>query len=305
MEFKFIGTLYKGMRSQNFDMNRSMLTWFGLEKETATKYGSLLYKITIKNEIKLIDITSWEFRNDFFQKLNRIIGPQALIDVSLRRKKALALMALGLPNLQVQMLLMQEYLKNIPQQYNDKNLLIDTCTLIGQRLSEKTLDYEMANMLKYLYQDQFDGYIQPIRIASCWMNEFLPEVCLFKLDGIVSSNNVSKIGAGKLRGGSSDDINDVWYYKMNDLMMSLDDDFMHYNNMVKLMLRYDGYSVIEINTLDVKDGYIQIPSAKEREQKRKTSKDFPDEKEVREMDKWFSNEKIQIGNGVNSIVLKK
>ena len=43
------------------------------------------------NPVKLLNITTWEFRDDLFNKLNTL----SLGDTSLRRKKALTLMALG------------------------------------------------------------------------------------------------------------------------------------------------------------------------------------------------------------------
>ena len=64
--------------------------------------------------------------------MNSIIGPELLTNTSLRRMKAITLMAFGLPNYHVQVEFMKKYLVNLPPQYNDINMLIDTCTLIGK-----------------------------------------------------------------------------------------------------------------------------------------------------------------------------
>ena len=61
---------------------------------------------------------------------------------------------------------------------------------------------------------------------------------------------------------------DVWYHKMNDTMI---DDEVAYKNMInvekRLMLRLDGYTNAEIDTMIIKDE-IRIPSSKERDVKR-------------------------------------
>ena len=120
------------MTSTKFNIEREIPTWFALSQETITKYGKTHHKITIKNDLKLLNITTFEFQYDLFNKMNSIIGPELLTNTSLRRMKAITLMAFGLPNYHVQVEFMKKYLVNLPPQYNDINMLIDTCTLIGK-----------------------------------------------------------------------------------------------------------------------------------------------------------------------------
>lgn len=94
MDYNFSGILYKGKNTENFDLaTQTEPTWFALDEKTIDKYGQVKYMVDIKqsNPVKLLNITTWEFRDDLFNKLNTL----SLGDTSLRRKKALTLMALG------------------------------------------------------------------------------------------------------------------------------------------------------------------------------------------------------------------
>ena len=255
MDYHFKGVLYKGDSSTDaFDNTREQPTWFALQEETIDKYGKIKYKLEINKEVKLLNITTWKFRNDLFNKLNNL----SLLDDALRRKKAITLMALGLPNLETQLEFMRRYLSDIPKQYKDTNILVDTCSLIGHRLSEKQIDLEMVNMLQFLYGHDYSGYIQPQRITSCWMNEFAAEVCFFNLK-IIEFSSIDKLKT--VQKGGSLLKNDVFYYKLNDLMCSeIEYKKLHRNTMFAL-LRYDEYSEKEISEIKT------FPNEKERMKK--------------------------------------
>ena len=263
MEYYFKGFLYKGKNSETFNTSRNNPTWFALNEETIDKYGKVKYKVEIAEHMKLLNISTWEFRNDLFSKFNSF----SLLDNSLRRKKAFTLIALGLPDLETQTHMMQRYLSKIPPHYNDPNIVIDTCTLTGHRLSEHTLDLEMVNMLKLLYGHEYIGYIQPTRIASRWMNEFASEVCLFDLTKVKFGHIVKMANTQK---GGSTMKDSVWYKKLNDLMCTPNEFEAMYKDTMHGILRYDGYSEQEIALIKT------LPNEKERREKRATSHDFAD-----------------------------
>jgi len=307
MDYNFSGVLYKGKNTQKFDLiNRTEPTWFALDENTIDKYGQVKYMVDIKqsNPIKLLNITTWEFRQDLCNKLNNL----SLGDVSLRRKKALTLMALGLPSLEIQIEFMKKYLTNIPPQYKDENILIDTCTLIGHRLSETQIDLEMVSLLKILYGNIYNGYIQPYKVASCWMNEFAAEVCLFDLSTIAESFGlVTEIKKGGGGGGSERrrsridiDKTHICYYKLNDLMFKSKVFNKNYKNTIYSLLRYDGYTNKECTEFSELNYF---PSAEERLTKRVAGK-VPDIQESKKLEDLFDNSKIDfISNAKTTIQL--
>ena len=301
MDYNFSGILYKGKNTQKFDLaTRTEPTWFALDEKTIDKYGQVKYMLDIKqsNPIKLLNITTWEFRNDLFNKLNTL----SLGDASLRRKKALTLMALGLPSLETQIEFMKLYLTNIPPQYKDQNILVDTCTLIGHRLSETTIDLEMVSLLKILYGNIYSGYIQPYKVASCWMNEFAAEVCLFDLSKIADSfgsvTPIKKGGSTRSRNRQILDKTHICYYKLNDLMFKSENFKKNYKNTIYSLLRYDGYSdkeSMEFSELNY------FPSAADRAADR--AADIPNMQESNKLQDLFDNSKIDFISNANKIQL--
>ena len=117
----------------------------------------------------------------------------------------------------------------------------------------------MAEMLIKLYGNEYDGYIQPFKIASCWMNEFVPEICIFNMKKKQNNYNSSLIkqNAGKhFKGGKIDTQDNVWIHKMNDTI--LDDNYKkNYNIRSKIILLSYGYKINEINE-DI-HGFINLP----------------------------------------------
>ncbi len=180
-------------------------------------------------------------------------------------------MALGLPDFETQVKLMRRFLQNPLQIYNDADLLVDTCTYIGQRLSEKTIDAKMVELLQLLYKDEYDGYIQPIKVASCWMNEFAEEICIFNMKKL---SNITLVGGKKHKvkyqsGGSLAD--EVWNHKMNDTMY--DEHYFTRNKIYrKIFLKYDGYTDDEIDNFEK----IGMPPFNERIKHRRTHKSVID-----------------------------
>ena len=268
MEYEYNGFIYKGVKNLNREskliLERESPTWFALNEDTIKKYGELIYKFKIIDPLKLLNITTWEFRNDFLNRLNKY--PDILKDSKLKYLKALSLIALGLPNFNTQLELMKKYLQNIPRMYNDDNLFLDTCTYIGHRLSEKTIDLKMVELLQLLYGTEYQGYIQPMKIASFWMNEFAEEICIFNLKNLNGKlNNVTSGGKKnkniKQHGGS-----ETWEHKMNDTMCDDEkiylDNFKIYQN---IFLKYDGYNNNQINKFLQNNN---IPSFNERMQNR-------------------------------------
>lgn len=183
---------------------------------------------------------------------------------------------------------MKLYLTNIPPQYKDHNILVDTCTLIGYRLSETKIDLEMVSLLKILYGNIYSGYIQPYKVASCWMNEFAAEVCFFDLSIIAESfGSVTEIKTGGSRSRRDIDKTHICYYKLNDQNFK-----KNYKNTIYSLLRYDGYTDKESKEFSELNYF---PSATDRVASR------PDVQESKKLQDLFDNSKIDfISNAKNT-----
>lgn len=199
---------------------------------------------------------------------------------------------------------MKLYLTNIPPQYKDHNILVDTCTLIGYRLSETKIDLEMVSLLKILYGNIYSGYIQPDKVASCWMNEFAAEVCLFDLSTIAESfGSVTEIKTGGSRSRRDIDKTHICYYKLNDQMFKSENFKKNYKNTIYSLLRYDEYTDKESKEFSELNYF---PSATDRAASRNTSRvaSRPDVQESKKLQDLFDNSKIDfISNAKNTIQL--
>lgn len=292
--------LYKRMNSGSFNTDRQGPVWFALEDTVVETYGSRLHTIRCGIELKLLNIMSWQFRIDFLDRMNNYFAGQDLTNASYRRLKALSMIALGLPNLETQCSLMTKYFQNAPSPMSDENMKLDTCGFMGHRLSETQIDKEMTRLLMLLY-GEYDGYIQQYRLASCWMDAFPAEVCLF--NGARCSLSVLQLGGRKTRrqknlishkgGMSNTSFHDVMYKKMNDEMFDPDKFRMETNAICRMLLRSDGFSMSEIDSMVDTNNYIKMPDVRERMEKRQTSRNFPSKKELDDIAKELNQGVIE------------
>ena len=275
MDYIYDKPLYKKMNGNVFDTTRTQSCWFGLSPDILDTYGKNLFTLQSNRPLKLLNIMSWKFRHDFMDKLNLYFGGSDIQDDSKRIKKSYCMMALGTYDINNQYELMRKYIMPLPLPKNDPYMTSDTITLPGHRFSEKTIDMVMIQIIKDIYDNEFDGYIQPYRVASIWMNAFPPEIGLFNISkcqlNIVQPGGKKKKSKKVIQKGGVVDPHiedDVWYHKMNDTMFDPDTFLSDYNVDLILLLREDGYTNEEIIKMEDKDGYIQMPSFKERDDKR-------------------------------------
>ena len=300
--------LYKRMKSNMFDLRKTTPIWFALNTDVLESYGPNMHILNTKKPLRLLDIMSWVFRLDFMTKMNNYFRGTDITNENVKRRKSLCMIALGIPNIDVQYNMMKKYMASPPPIILDLDMIVDTSSYMGHRLSDKTIDKEMADLLKELYGNSYDGYIQQYRIASCWMNGFPPEVCLFNiakcdLDIVTRGGKTKKIKSPKMKlsvGGVNDEkMNDVWYHKMNDTMY--DDAWQKKRNAEnRLLLRLDGYTNKEIDEL-ISDNSIIMPSLEERVAKSKLLVIEPAKRVL------LDQERLQIEKDIpqNKIIWKK
>lgn len=298
--FKKDGILYKRTNDKTLDLIYTRPMWFGLNDNVFDIYGTYIHKVRFKRDLKLVNIMSWNFRIDFMERLYEYFKGKDVDDVECRRTKAMCIIALGIPNLEIQYSMINKYITNPPRPELDENIVADTSLFMGHRLSETTIDREFANTLKELYASDYDGYIQEYRIASCWMNSFPPEICVFDVTTceleIVTKQTGGSKAKKKISKEKRDIENDVWYHKMNDTMWKPEEYLIQTNAKRRLLLRYDGFSNKEIDKMKDPKGFIIMPNNETRNKKLYSELRVPvTEQEIKRIHKLLPQSKITLG----------
>lgn len=158
--------------------------WYNLSLENAYTYGENITEYKTLQELKLINITSLTFHNDFMDRLSVLYPGEDYTGYDINKIKCL--IPLGLIDLSVQqqqlgftdnILSLNENMWNDKLEYLSKNLLN------RHRLSDHNLDTNFVSILEKIYGEKFDGYISPISWPTKIHGYFFPrELCIFKLE---------------------------------------------------------------------------------------------------------------------------
>lgn len=174
---------YKAMNSDyNTVFNKP--SWFTFEEDAKT-YSSLfkttkVHKVALDAGLKLINITSTIFHNDFMNKV--------LLNMQNEKDRDMLLVPLGIPDLEYQL----EFLKELAK--DDRNspirTLIESKTfdkhpksvrLFGNhhRCSINVFDNFFVQFIMKHYKD-YNGIISPVKWPTCFHGYNFPtEVCIF------------------------------------------------------------------------------------------------------------------------------
>ena len=172
--------LYKGIKGNDLVNKLNSSCWFAFDENVAESYAityaessipSELFKFELKQEIKLINILSLKFKIDFWDRCNMLYTKNNLRDPI----KSNALIALGIPNIDTQQLLMHNVVDCDDQTKAWGNLLG------GHRCSSPIGDIELIRAMKDIYKEDYDGYVQIFNVPTCFHDgkDFPREICIF------------------------------------------------------------------------------------------------------------------------------
>lgn len=158
--------------------------WYALSLDDAYTYGSYATEYSTVKDLRLINIMSLTFQNDFMDRLT-ILYPGS--DYSgMDRRRISCLITLGLFDIESQQT--ASNVMHIPISYNDdmwKDPLLQLNTSYmhhRNRYSEHGMDTHFVSVLEQIYGDIYDGYISPIQWATKIHGGYFPrELCIFKL----------------------------------------------------------------------------------------------------------------------------
>jgi len=148
--------------------------WFSFSTEDASMYGTHIGKFILKKELRLINIASLNFYNDYFDKISIIFsgGPDYKY-TSITNEKLLALFPIGFPSLDYY----KWFVAQLGLSINDApyNKDVETATMLFNNRSRYSIylfDNGFANIMKSIYGTISDGFVSPIQLPSLLQNGF-------------------------------------------------------------------------------------------------------------------------------------
>ena len=177
--------------------------WYNFSLDDAYAYGKYVTEYVLTEDLKLINIASLTFHNDFMDRLLvlypgvdntgydidkiKCLIPLGLVDISTQKKNLDYIGAGFSPN---------ETAWNNVLEYLSNNLLN------RHRLSEHSIDTHFVSILEKIYGEKYQGYISPIRWPTKMHGYLFPrEMCMFKIHGIqeIGSHTQASSGGGNTR----------------------------------------------------------------------------------------------------------
>jgi hypothetical protein len=192
--------LFHGTGKKCFDSIEHPM-WFAHSKKDAKAYGSNLFTVKLKRNVKLLDISHGLFHHDFMNKVNSIEPSKISID------NYAPLLALGIPNIQHQVDVVGLQKDGIyPQNQKDNQRVFDAIEVMLPMFGDKhrlsiqgnvSTDKHMIDAMMKLYPS-FDGYTCKTYWPSYHHGGFLsPETCLFHPNTCIEIVTVDYVGGKK------------------------------------------------------------------------------------------------------------
>ena len=195
--------LYKSVFNNDLQKKLIEPCWFSLDKQIAKEYASTftlpnkpaeLYSFKLSRDLKFLNLLSLKFKLDFWDQINMLYTNDNCKD----KRKALCLIALGLPSLETQELMVRK----VPE--CDNTIKAWGNMIGGHRCTSPDGDRELVVAIMKIYPE-YDGYIQPVHIPSCYHGQyFAREVCIFstqnKLNNLTLIEKIYKSNSSQYGG---------------------------------------------------------------------------------------------------------
>ena len=167
-------------------------TWYGLNLDDTLGYGSVRGEFVTKKDLRLIDVTSQEFYNNYVHKLNNSIHDLEL--------KLTCLFPLGYTDHDTYLKRARKYIPSTycltHPPYSERLMELGQFFANRSRCSIMQNDVAMMQVLKALYISDSDGIISPVTLPNKPMNgTHHPEIALY------DNNNVQFVGEIQNGGG--------------------------------------------------------------------------------------------------------
>lgn len=198
MEYKLTENiqLFKAVIDSKIQEKLKTFCWFAFEYDAAAAYyfnldakseNKHIYNFTTTKQLRLLNVLSLEFRMDFWTKLNMNLSSDS-------HEKKIAMATLGLCSITDQEKIIRPIINTCSPE-----ILLQGNLLGGHRCSSFDGDIILATLLQRFYGNEWDGYVIPKNITSCFHNGVFPsEICLFNTSFI---SKPKMMGLEGLKGG--------------------------------------------------------------------------------------------------------
>jgi hypothetical protein len=176
-------------RSKDTDVQIYSGDWFSYTKEETIGYGRRVATFKTKRDLRLLNIASNQFYNDYVDRLNLhfkdYVNNDDLLIIKLKY-----LFPLGFNNVDYndRKNTYEFLVRKLGWQINTPNNdeIVEHTTFYNgrSRYSDKTLDDEMSILLKQLYKE-YDGFTSTINLPTVFQNGFFrKELVIFSFDNL-------------------------------------------------------------------------------------------------------------------------
>lgn len=161
--------------------------WYALALDDAYTYGSLVTEYSTTKELRLLNIMSLTFHNDFMDRLMVLYPGKDYSGIDNDKMKCL--IALGLFDIDIQRVSYCTVFQANPEWKDSTwNLSREWAVKMlhnRHRYSEHINDTVFVSVLERIYGEHYDGYIAPLCWATKMHGDFFPrELCLFKMGNV-------------------------------------------------------------------------------------------------------------------------
>ena len=186
--------IYRSVNSKNNIKGN----WFTYDIETVKSYNPNIIEVyKLKNDLKLINLISRAFHNDYIDKINLKFTGNNYDGNDIR--KIYALLPIGLPDFETQRIMLQRFNMNIDSIIiNDDMKMFLSCLDNKLRMSDYNIDRDFANIIEELYKS-CDGFTQPLSIYNpLFKGNFHREIYIYNRDNLVliDSINIEPVQTG-------------------------------------------------------------------------------------------------------------
>jgi len=176
--------------------------WYALSVEDAYSYGTHITEYSTIKELRLINIMSITFHNDFMDRLMLLYPGEGYKGIDINKLKCL--IPLGLIDINTQRIACNMLRFDAPINESSWNSELQwNVDMIHNRhrFSEHSLDTHLVSVLEQIYGDIYDGYISPIKWATKIHGNYFPrEVCCFRLGNTKEEREHLRPNVGMLGG---------------------------------------------------------------------------------------------------------
>lgn len=187
------------------DSSKKYGKWFGFSPKETYGYGNFTYEFKTKTDLKLLDITNYNFYSDFINRLNNFIKK----DINIENLRYLILFPVGFHDYNIYREFAQTSISDSLSGSIMNPLLTMESQLFGNRYrcSLHSTDNLFMQVLQILYSNEADGFIADKQLPDRLRNGMHhKELCIFNENHSVFMSEINRTNNSTMNAGGDVDI---------------------------------------------------------------------------------------------------